>query len=56
LVLRRAYRVLLDDDAGPLRHRLTREAKRLLVAAAIVSLLIVALAVAVVVALVVYLT
>jgi hypothetical protein len=48
--------VLLAEDPRPLRDRLTREAKQLLIAAAVVALLIVAVAVAAVVALVVYLT
>ena len=54
--MRRAYGVLLAEDPRPLRERLTREAKRVLVAAALVALVIVALGVAGVVALVVYLT
>jgi hypothetical protein len=33
--IRRAIRILTADDAGPLPDRLTREAKRILVAAAI---------------------
>jgi hypothetical protein len=41
-VLRRAFRLLTADDPRPLRARLTREAKRILVGAAItVALLIV---------------
>jgi hypothetical protein len=55
-VLRRAYRLLLAEDPRPLRERLTREAKRLLVAAAVVMSLICDAVVAAVVALVVYLT
>jgi hypothetical protein len=54
--LRRAYRVLLAEDPRPLRERLTHEAKRVLVAAAVLTLLIVALIVAAVVALLVYAT
>ena len=34
-VLRRAWRLLTADDPRPLRERLTREAKRILVGAAI---------------------
>jgi hypothetical protein len=34
-VLRRAFRLLTADDARPLRARLTREARRILVGAAI---------------------
>jgi hypothetical protein len=42
-VLRRAFRLLTADDSRPLRQRLTREAKRILVGAAItVALLFVA--------------
>ena len=41
-VLRRAFRLLTADDPRPLRARLTREAKRILVGAAItVALLVV---------------
>jgi hypothetical protein len=40
-VLRRAYRLLTADDAGPLRARLTREGKRILVGAAITLALLV---------------
>lgn len=41
-VLRRAFRLLTADDPRPLRERLTREAKRILVGAAItVGLLVV---------------
>jgi hypothetical protein len=40
-VLRRAFRLLTADDAGPLRARLTREAKRILIGAAITLVLIV---------------
>jgi hypothetical protein len=40
-VLRRALRLLTADDAGPLRARLTREAKRILIGAAITLVLIV---------------
>jgi hypothetical protein len=42
-VLRRAIRILTADDARPLPQRLTREAKRILVGAAItLALLVVA--------------
>lgn len=42
-VLRRAVRILTADDPRPLRARLTREAKRILVGAAItLALLVVA--------------
>ena len=53
-VLRRAYRLLLADDPRPVRERLTREARRLLIAAAAVALIILGSAVGAVVALVVY--
>jgi hypothetical protein len=33
--IRRAYRLLTADDARPLKTRLTREAKRILIGAAI---------------------
>jgi hypothetical protein len=39
--MRRAYRLLTADDPRPLRERLTREAKRILVGAAITLALIV---------------
>jgi hypothetical protein len=39
--IRRAYRLLTADDARPLKARLTREAKRILVGAAITLALIV---------------
>jgi hypothetical protein len=42
-VLRRAIRLLTADDPRPLRQRLTREAKRILIGAAItVAVLLVA--------------
>ncbi len=48
-VLRRAYRLATADDAGPLRARLTGEAKRILVGAAVtVSLLLLGLIVLIV--------
>jgi hypothetical protein len=40
-VLRRAIRILTADDPRPLRERLTREAKRILVGAAITAALLV---------------
>jgi hypothetical protein len=39
-VLRRAFRLLTADDPRPLRQRLTREAKRILVGAAIIMALL----------------
>jgi hypothetical protein len=54
-VLRRAMRILTGDDPRPLRARLTREAKRILVGAAITLALLalgVILLVAVLIALV----
>jgi hypothetical protein len=39
--IRRAYRLLTADDARPLKARLTREAKRVLIGAAITLALIV---------------
>jgi hypothetical protein len=40
-VIRRAFRILAANDAGPLKARLTREAKRILVGAAITLALLV---------------
>jgi hypothetical protein len=40
-VLRRAIRILTADDPRPLKERLTREAKRILVGAAITFALLV---------------
>lgn len=40
-VLRRAVRILTSDDPRPLRARLTREAKRILIGAAITLALLV---------------
>jgi hypothetical protein len=40
-VLRRAVRLLTADDPRPLRQRLTREAKRILIGAAITLALLV---------------
>ncbi len=54
-VLRRAFRLLTADDGRPLRERLTHEARRILVGAAItLALLVVAvvLGIAVLIALV----
>ena len=49
-MLRRAIRILTADDPRPLRERLTREAKRILVGALItVALLVVGLIVLIVV-------
>ena len=56
LVLRRAYRLLTADDPRPLPERLTREAKRVLIAAALIAALVVGIAIAAVVAVVVRLT
>lgn len=44
-VLRRAFRLLTADDDRPLRDRLTREARRILVGAAITLALLVVAAV-----------
>jgi hypothetical protein len=41
-VLRRAFRLLTADDPRPLRARLTREAKRILLAAAVLLAAVVA--------------
>jgi hypothetical protein len=41
-LLRRAFRLLTADDPRPLRARLTREAKRILVAAAVLLAVIIA--------------
>jgi hypothetical protein len=40
-VLRRAVRIFTADDPRPLRERLTREAKRILIGAAITMLLLI---------------
>jgi hypothetical protein len=40
-VLRRAFRLVSADDPRPLRERLTREAKRILVGAAITAALLI---------------
>jgi hypothetical protein len=55
-VLRRAYRLLLADDPRPLRVRLTHEARRILIAAAVTLLLGVVACIAAIVALVWILT
>lgn len=39
-MLRRAFRLLTADDARPLQERLTREAKRILIGAAITAALL----------------
>jgi hypothetical protein len=39
-VIRRAFRLLTADDPRPLRQRLTREAKRIFVGAAITAALL----------------
>lgn len=51
-VLKRAFRLLTADDPRPLQARLTREAKRILVGAAITLALVVAGAVLLVVLLI----
>jgi hypothetical protein len=45
VVLRRAYRIL-TDDSRPLREHMTREAKRILVAAVILLVLLAAIVLA----------
>ena len=54
--LRRAYRVLFLDTGRPLRHRLAREARRVVVAAGVIVLALLALVAAVIVVLVQSLT
>jgi len=56
LVLRRAYRVLFADDPRPLSQRLTHEAKRLLIAAAVIVTVLFALIVAGIATAIAYLT
>ena len=51
-VLRRAYRLLTADDARPLGARLTHEARRILLGAAITLALIVAAVVVLIVVLI----
>ena len=46
--IRRAFRLLTEDHERPLRDRLTREAKRILLAAAITLAVLVAALIAVV--------
>jgi hypothetical protein len=53
-VLRRAYRLLTADDAGPLRARLTREARRILIGAAITLALIIVAVIVLIVLLIVF--
>jgi hypothetical protein len=55
-VLRRALRILTADDGRPLQQRLTREAKRILVGAAITLSLFVLGAILLVVVLIVLVT
>ena len=51
-VLRRAFRLLTANDGQPLRSRLTREARRILVGAAITLALLIIAAVVLIVVLV----
>jgi hypothetical protein len=55
-VLRRAFRLLTADDPRPLRVRLTREAKRIIVAAAVMLAVIVAAVIVLIVVLIVAVT
>ncbi len=55
-VLKRAWRLLTADDPRPLQQRLTREAKRLLIGAAVVAALMVVGAILLVVLLISVLT
>ncbi len=55
-VLRRAFRLLTADDPRPLHARLTREAKRILVAAAVMLAVIVAAVIVLIVVLIVAVT
>jgi hypothetical protein len=55
-VLRRAFRLLTADDGRPLRDRLTREARRILVGAAITLALLVVVAVVLIVVLIALVT
>jgi hypothetical protein len=55
-VLRRAFRLLTAEDERPLRARLTREAKRILVGAAITLVLLVVGAVVLIAVLIVLVT
>jgi hypothetical protein len=54
--IRRAYRMLTADDARPLKSRLTLEAKRILVGAAITLALIVVAAIVLIVVLIALVT
>ena len=54
-VLRRAYRLLTADDGRPLRARLTQEARRILVGAAITLALLVVAVVLLIVVLIAFL-
>jgi hypothetical protein len=55
-VLRRAFRLLTADDGRPLRDRLTREARRILIGAAITLALLFVAAVVLIVILIVLVT
>ena len=55
-VLKRAWRLLTADDPRPFQQRLTREAKRLLIGAAVVAALMVVGAILLVVLLISVLT
>ena len=55
-MLRRAIRLLTEDDGRPLQARLTHEARRILVGAAITLALLVVAAVVLIVVLVVLVT
>jgi hypothetical protein len=55
-VLRRAFRILTASDAGPLSARLTREARRILLGAAITLALLAAGAIVLIVLLIAALT
>ena len=56
MAFRRAYRVLLADDPRPVSQRLTHEAKRVLIAAAVVAAVLFVLVVAVIVTAIAYVT
>jgi len=51
-VLRRAFRLFTEDDPRPLRERLTREAKRILIGAAVTLALLFVAAIACIVVLI----
>jgi hypothetical protein len=55
-VLRRAFRLLTADNGRPLRARLTQEARRILIGAAITLALLVVVAVGLIVLLIVLVT